>query len=416
MNLNNTTKNKSMLDGVVIVAVTIIGAGMFSLPIVSAGMWFSWSVIFLVVVWFFMYHSGLMILEVNLNYPVGSSFDTFVKDVLGSHWNLINNIAICFVLYLLLYAYISGGGSVISHTLRESDKSSIDSRTASMLFTFVLASIIFLSAKLVSRVAATLILGMSIAFSMLIFDLNEHIKLSNLIDVGTKQTDYFIYALSALPFYLTSFGFHGNVPSLVKIYGKKAKTINRCILYGTLIALFVYLVWLFSSLGVISRSSFTDILNQGGNIGQLVSALERISQSNTLSFLLNSFANIAIITSFLGVGLGLFDFISDKFRFTNDKTGRFKTALICFLPPLLGVTIHPNGFLYAIGFAAIGAAIWGAIIPALAVKASRKKHLNPRYTLWGGNSLIYAVIIYGIVTILAHLLAMLNLLPQSFTG
>ena len=32
---------------------------------------------------FCMLHSGLMILEANLNYRIGSSFDTITKDLLG---------------------------------------------------------------------------------------------------------------------------------------------------------------------------------------------------------------------------------------------------------------------------------------------------------------------------------------------
>ncbi len=34
-----------------------------------------------------MLHSGLMILEANLNYRIGSSFDTITKDLLGKGWN-----------------------------------------------------------------------------------------------------------------------------------------------------------------------------------------------------------------------------------------------------------------------------------------------------------------------------------------
>ena len=34
---------------------------------------------------------------------------------------------------------------------------------------------------------------------------------------------------------------------------------------------------------------------------------------------------------FLGVSLGLFDYIADKFKFENTPLGRFKTALIAFI-------------------------------------------------------------------------------------
>ncbi len=66
-----------------------------------------------------MLHSGLMILEANLNYRIGSSFDTITKDLLGKGWNLVNGVSIAFVLYILTYAYISASGSILHHTFSE---------------------------------------------------------------------------------------------------------------------------------------------------------------------------------------------------------------------------------------------------------------------------------------------------------
>ncbi len=40
-----------------------------------------------------------------------------------------------------------------------------------------------------------------------------------------------------LRFAPASFGYHGNVPSLMKYYGKDPRTITRCPVYGTLLAL-----------------------------------------------------------------------------------------------------------------------------------------------------------------------------------
>ena len=76
-----------------------------------SGIWFGWSVAVFLLTWFCMLLSGMMILEANLNYPVGSSF-TITRDLLGQGWNVVNGLSIAFVLYILTYAYISGGGSI----------------------------------------------------------------------------------------------------------------------------------------------------------------------------------------------------------------------------------------------------------------------------------------------------------------
>lgn len=115
-----TTKQlPSLLGGAMIIAGTAIGAGMLANPTATAGVWFIGSLLLLAYTWFCMTTSGLMILEANLHYPTGASFDTIVKDLLGKRWNLINGLSIAFVLYILTYAYITSGGGITQHLLNQ---------------------------------------------------------------------------------------------------------------------------------------------------------------------------------------------------------------------------------------------------------------------------------------------------------
>lgn len=66
-------KKHSAFWGVMVIAGTVIGGGMFALPVDLAGAWFFWGAFILIIAWFSMLHSGLLLLEANLNYPVGSS-------------------------------------------------------------------------------------------------------------------------------------------------------------------------------------------------------------------------------------------------------------------------------------------------------------------------------------------------------
>ncbi|MCP5699740.1 tryptophan permease, partial [Klebsiella pneumoniae] len=83
-------------------------------------------------------HSGLMILEANLNYHIGASFDTITKDLLGNGWNIINGLTVAFVLYILTYAYISASGSVIQHTFAQMNLA-VPARLGGLAFALIVA-------------------------------------------------------------------------------------------------------------------------------------------------------------------------------------------------------------------------------------------------------------------------------------
>lgn len=401
-------KPPSLVAGITIVAGTAVGAGMFSLPVVSAGMWFSWSILLLAFTWFFMYHSSLMIMEVNLNYEPGASFDTFVRDTLGPRWNLLNSLTLTFVLYILTYAYVSGGGSIVSHTLSSVTGLHLPGKLAGLIFAVGLAAFVWFSTALVGRMTTILVGGMIITFALTASGLTARVQLPILLD---NRPEYALFTLAAIPYFLTSFGYHGNVPSLIKYYGRDPRRVRLCLLYGSLISLLVYSAWHVVTLGNISRPDFKPIIAAGGNIGDLVAALAGVADEENLTSLLSAFANMAVVSSFLGVTLGLFDFIADKFKFDDSRGGRFKTALLTFVPPTLGGLIFPNGFLYAIALAGLCACMWGAIIPALAVKASRKKYGNPHYRVWGGDALVYLIMSYGGLLIVCYFLAAIEILP-----
>nr|MDT0253171.1 aromatic amino acid transport family protein [Endozoicomonas sp.] len=52
-------KQGSVLGGTVIVAGTAIGAGMFSLPVATSGLWFGYSMLLMVFTWYCMYSAAL---------------------------------------------------------------------------------------------------------------------------------------------------------------------------------------------------------------------------------------------------------------------------------------------------------------------------------------------------------------------
>jgi len=401
-------RRPSIVGGTAIIAGTAIGAGMFSLPVVSAGMGFFWSVLWLMLSGFCMLHTALLILETNLNFEPGSSFDTFVGQTLGPRWKMLNNFSLVFVLYILCYAFISGGASSAAQTLRTSMGIELLPVVAVVLYSLVVALIIWIGTSTVSRVTTVIVAGMVISFALSIAQLMAGTTPALLLSV---RTDYFVYSFAALPVCLASFGFHTNVPSLFKFYGKEPARIGKCLIYGSAISLAVYTVWQAVTLGQISRDDWLPIIEQGGNIGPMVAAISGQDKTGTVMPLLTTFANLAVISSFLGGALGLFDFVADACGFTDDHLGRLKSTALTFLPPTVVCMFFPNGFILAIGFVGLAAVVFAIIIPVKAAQVSRVKFGNPLFRVWGGNQLLWFLYGYGALVAICHILGLAGRLP-----
>lgn len=406
-------KLPSLLGGAMIIAGTAIGAGMLANPTSTAGIWFVGSVIILFYTWFCMTTSGLMLLEANLHYPTGASFDTIVTDLLGKRWNILNGLSVAFVLYILTYAYITSGGSITENAINSlQGEIQISRSTGSLLFCLVLGLFVWFSTKAVDRISTILIGGMVIAFFLSTTGLLSSVNINTLLDNQNENTPAHLpYLLTALPVCLVSFGFHGNVPSLVKYYNREGHRVMQSIFIGTLLALFIYILWQMAVQGNLPRDKFAPVIAKGGDVAALLEALSAYIPVKYIGIALNFFAYMAIASSFLGVTLGLFDYIADLLKQPDTPWGRAKTALLTFLPPLLLSLQFPYGFVIAIGYAGLAATLWAAIVPALLVQASRKKFQKTSYRVYGGKGMIYFIIFFGLINIIAQIGIQMGIIP-----
>lgn len=397
-------KSPSVLGGAMIAAGTMIGAGMLSLPIASAGMWFGWTVIIMLMTLFFMYITAEQILEVNLGYRPGASFDTLVKDNLGGLWRFVNGFSVAFVLYILLYAYVVGSGSVISNTIAHNFDIALPRYQSSLIFALLFTGIVWWSTKAVDRISTILMIGMFITLFAAVTGLLGKIEIPYLFEPN-GESRYAIYAFASLPFFLTSFCFHASVPSFVKYYGIEGSKIKKAIGWGMGITFLFYLAWMVAIMGSVERASFLSVGDD-----QVAWLLDQVNAAPFAALTLRFFAFFAVVTSFLGAGLGLFDYIADLFKINDDHKGRFLTALITFLPPTILGMLFPSGFVLAIGFAGLFAAIWSVIVPAVMVinyrKKAEKSGQKPAvsFRAFGGKVMPYIIILYGLVAIVSHLL------------
>jgi tyrosine-specific transport protein len=92
---------------------------------------------------------------------------------------------------------------------------------------------------------------------------------------------------------------------------------------------------------------------------------------------LSIFINIAIITSFIGVGISLMHYIRDIFTKCNKSIDNIALSLVCFTPPLIFTIFYPKGFILALQYAAIFAVIVFVYIP---IFLNKERELKLNYT------------------------------------
>lgn len=401
---DTTGRSKPLRHGVILVAGGAVGAGMFALPLVSAGAWFSWSVAMLLLVCWLTYLAASLLIDVNIKFPAGSSFDTLVRAVLGRKWARLNNLSIAFIMFVLMYAYITAGAGILSASLSSliESEASLPRPLMSLLFAFVIGALLWFGTSMVSQISTLLMIGMCLTFlsanSGLIVSLDPAFFFLDL-----DHNVQFIW--SAVPVFVTAFACAGLVPSLSAHYSNHGPTIKRSVLLGLLLALAVYLIWLTATLGSISRSEFVAVAEQGGGLSALLNALQNSAENSLINRSLTWFSHFAVITSFLSIGLGLVHFLADHFSLNRGAVGQLQAILIAFVPPLFASLVAPYGFVSAIAYAGLFVAFSFLIVPALMhakLFAQKNRYLS-------GRGL--AVGMFGVLVMILKLLSILGLLP-----
>ena len=133
--------------------------------------------------------------------------------------------------------------------------------SGSLIFCFILAAFVWLSTKAVDRFNDGIDCwdgSRFLPFYCRFIELCKTEVLFNTIAEGEQS--YLPYLLTALPVCLVSFGFHGNVPSLVKYYDRDGRRVMKSIFIGTGLALVIYILWQLAVQGNLPRTEFAPVI------------------------------------------------------------------------------------------------------------------------------------------------------------
>ena len=379
--------NHKLIGGILLIVGTSIGGGMLALPVITAAAGLTNTVIFLLICWLIMTVGALLILEVNLRLPPGSNMVSMAKSTLGLPGQIIAWFTYLFLLYTLLAGYISGGSDVFNSLLFKAHIH-LPTWVASLLFTGIFSLIIYSGIRAVDYVNRGLMFGKLGIYFILVALISPHISIDTLSGGSLEAITGSLMVL------VTSFGFASIVPSLRDYFQDDTASLRKVILIGSLIPLVCYILWEAVIMGVIERDGSNGLVvlkSSEHAISGLTNALSNAVHSQWITGFFGFFTSICI-TAFLGVSLGLFDFLSDGLNMKKSgQQGKWVLALT-FLPPLLVVLTYPGIYIQAFNYAGICCVILLLLLPAAMAWQGRKADTCDSVILVGGGNVGLGII------------------------
>lgn len=383
-------KNK-ILGSALMIAGTTIGAGMLAMPLTSAGIGFGMTLVLLVGLWALLTYTGLLFMEVYQTAPTQDvGVATLAEQYFGLGGRLLATISLLVLLYALLSAYITGGGSLLSGVLPDFGEQT--QQIGILLFTLILGAFVVVGIRGVDGLTRLLFIGKIIAFVFVLLMMLPKSQLENLTAVPLDN----LLIVSAIPVFFTSFGFHVIMGSINHYLDADMRKIRIAIFIGTLIPLIAYILWQLATHGVLSQGEFISLLQQDPTLNGLVNATSQLTGSSLLGEMVRIFSALALITSFLGVAMGIFEGVGDLLKRVNLPSNRLILTPLTFVPPLAFALFYPNGFITALGYAGLLFAFYGLILPIGLAWKVRQQHPNLPYRVAGGNVGLVIALLAGL--------------------
>lgn len=396
----------TLISAIFLVGGTCIGGGMLALPIATGIGGFFPSIAMMLVSWAAMSATGLLLMEVSLWMEEGAHLITMASRILGRWGKVTCWILYLFICYASIVAYTAGGGAQIAFTAHSMFSFELGRNLGCLIFALVFGGVIYLGSSVVGRVNTVMFVSMIAAYFLLVGVGVPDIKPELLGTLNWRQS------LIALPFILTSFSYQTLVPSLTPYLKRNIKYLRIAIVAGTFVAFTVYAVWQALILGIVpleGDAGLSAAMNQGVTANAFVK--EHVSYP-WIGFVAEYFAFFAITTSFLGMALGLFDFLSDGLKIPKKGFGNVLLGLLIIVPTYFFASQYERIFLLALdATGGYGDTILNGIIPVLLVWKGRSAlQNNTEYRMGGGKTVLVilfvfysAVLVQTLLTQFGHL-------------
>jgi tyrosine-specific transport protein len=331
---------------------TIIGAGILGIPFVFAQSGFLTGLVVLVFLSLLMCSLKLMFGEITLRTYGRHQLSGYVEKYLGSFFKRLVSVVLIITISGSLLAYFVGIGNIMT------DLMGGDSFLWGLGFYFLLVLLLFFGINLIKKIELYLTLVIFLAVLLIILFSSSFLSIENV--------SYFDFKNLFIPYGVILFALSGlvAVPEVREIMTRREHKMKEVLVVGSLTPAFIYFIFALVVVGVTGPAT-TEVatIGLGHVLGKHV-------------FLIGSFfALIAMITSFLSMGVGLKDTYQFDFKINN-----ILSWLLVAIVPLFLYTLGLKDFIEILAFiGAIGYGINGLVYLATFWVARSKGIRKPEY-------------------------------------
>lgn len=363
-----------LLGCICLIAGTAIGAGMLALPIALAKFGLVLSSLIMLGTWAVCYISALLNLELNLRLGKGLPLGALGMHFSGVKAYMAGTLSLLLLCYALLCAYIYGGAS----TLNCITDFPLSFAQSACFYSVCLGAVMMCSIKKVDLLNRFLFTGKVITTAVILLGVLWQLDFTKL--PTTQQLELGLNDIHVvLPIVFTSFGFQVIFHTLVNYTDNDVAMLKKAFFWGSLVPAILYIAWTSIICGVLYihvPELFNKMLFTSVEVGEILQALCNISGSTVMHHLTWAIGFFAVLTSTIGVSLGLIDALKTKHPLLNRHVVAVFAAVV---PALVVALVTPNAFLKALSFAGMVLSFMALLLPVYLLLCDNRKNKSVNY-------------------------------------
>jgi len=342
-----------------LIAGTCIGGGMLALPLASAPGGFIPSVSLMAVVWFAMTATGLCLVEIgSWMKKEDIHFVTMASTILGKWGKWLVWVVFAFISYASLAAYAGGCGGYIAKGWSTLFGGEISKAHGVLLFVLLATPFLIGPRHILGKANDTIFALMIIAYFVIISKGLPSIRMDYLLRESWKD------APLAIPLLITAFSCQMIIPGLHAFLHNHKTALRSAVILGMTIAFVVYALWQLVVFGSVPLTGEGGLSQAIALDEQATYCLEQITHSAVIPVAASFFGLFALVTSFFGIGMGLYDFLSDGLHIPKKGRGLLYLSVLVLFPSVFFAIYCERIFLTALDMSGgFGDTILNGMIP-----------------------------------------------------